>query len=333
MSSTATISLPNQTMPKFKVKVEARKRKNRTKRTTKSRPRKQRPNTTDKNCYAKLLNYPFDSAPCRLGWGTMVPTQLGTMAYRATLQCFTDGAMAVFVMPTIGINGSTSAAIQANLAGAGSTTWSPAAWLNISQYPAQVMENCRIISVGLRVTPLVAATAAPGICFAGSIAGLTRTEMVALTPTTLQSQSSLSSFVTNNNQIVACSRPLDNQSYEFLIVNSTGSLTNSFSTSIPVVSLTGYPASSNILVEAILHFEYIPITNVNVERTNNSDYTTEEPKISNSFPSLEQMWRYTSTQLNPSAFLDTSSKVFNILAANSIRRSLRGRQQQQQRLL
>jgi len=287
-----------------------------------NRSRNQFNNSLAKNCYSDLLNDPFNNPPCRIGYGTMVPTQLGTVVYRTTTAANADGSFGLYVIPTLG---TTSNPIGYNNAGAAVATWTTAGWQNIAQYPTTLLSECRIIALGVKITPLIAATAAPATVLAGSISGVARTTLDGLTPTAVLAYSMLQPFVVRADTLMVNSRPIDNQAYEFLTVNAVGSTSNIWPNSTPVIAITGAPASANFLIEAIMHFEYIPIPNT----TNTREYEanasySEEPKISHSFPSQEKLWDYTFGRLNPSAVFDLAASFTNLATARTVQNMLHG---------
>lgn len=287
-----------------------------------------------RNCYADLLNNPFEANPCKIGFGCMVPSVVGTMLFRSSQVINADGSIGVFLIPTLGNTGTTSCPIFVNVAGAGTTVWSAGAWTNIGQFPSTLTDELRVISCGLKITPLIAATATPGICFAGSVAGESRNDLAAYSPSSSATLANLQSFVTSNHTITALSRPIDNAAYEFLTVNYSGSPTNQFSHSSPFISLTGYPASSTVLIEAILHFEYIPVLTSTNLRANMYVDSPDEPKLSSDFVSSESMWEYTRRILTDPAVLDigntfmgVGTSALNYMSARALNRGIQGARQ------
>lgn len=310
------------------IKERAVKKNNNNK--PKKQKKKQATRNSSKDCYANLLDYPFDTIPCKLGWGTMVPTALGTAVVRGTYTCNADGSIGIFLVPTLGAAGTTSSPLAVCQAGAGTATWGNASWTNNGQFPTTVTDTIRVIAAGLKITPLVAATAAPGIVFAGNIAGESYTEVSSMTITQLQAYSTMTSFVTNNGVIRANSRPLDNTAYEFLPNNYTGSTTAQFPNSFPVVLCTGFPNGATVLIEAVMQFEYIPSTSTSTVKITDTIVDPKENKISKDFNSLENMWDYTVSRIHPSAFIETATAGLNFMTARLLQQRLRGGGQQPQ---
>jgi len=278
-------------------------------------------NSLSKNCYSDLLNDPFHSPPCRIGFGTMVPTQLGSVVYRASVAANADGSMGVFVNPSV-----TAGPIYIANSGFTTATWTSTGWLNLAAYPATIISECRIIALGLKLTPLVAETVAPVTAFAGAIAGVSTNTIGALTPSQASSYTALSPFIVRGETLMACSRPLDNSAYEFLVQNYTTTTNNLYPSSIPLIVLSGLPASTPVLIECVMHFEYIPVVNTVTTRQYNTDFQPSEPKISENFSSVEKLWEYTTGRLNPSAVFDLAASFTNLMTARTIRRGLMGPQ-------
>jgi len=272
-----------------------------------------------KDCFAALLNDPFSNPPCRLGWGTMVPTALGTCSYRGTVSCNTDGSYAILVNPTLG-QGATGIAnpIMTNVSGANGVTWTGTAFQNIAQYPSALLTETRIISVGLRVSPLVAQTSAPGVIYAGQINGITPTLLSGYSPTGLAIQSTLKTIISTNAPIRIVTRPIDNTAYEFGTATTYGGAGNLYDHSTIACALIGFPSSASLIIDVILHFEYMPNANLSNNREYNMDMSQDEPKISSFFSSAEAAWDYTSSRLNPSAIFDVSSAILNFATARNV---------------
>lgn len=270
-----------------------------------------------KDCYVRLLNDPFNNPPCRLGFGTMVPTITGTLVNRTTLSAASDGSLAVYVAPFLA-----QSPITINTSGSAGTTWSSLAYNNIGQYPSTVITEARIICIGLKVTPLVASTAAPGSCFVGQLAGQNQTFIDTLSTSSVSTFSSMRSLLTINNSVLVVSRPVDNSAYEFSVLTYTGSSTATFPHSAPTIALQGYPASASVLLEVTTHFEYIPMQTTTTERSFITDISPDQEKVSDFFPSLERLWDYTSSKLNPAAVLDVTTSALNLLTARSINRNI-----------
>jgi len=257
----------------------------------------------------------------------MVPTALGSCSFRSTTFCNTDGSLSVFASPFIGIGGVSP--IYLNNSGLPTTTWSARNWDNVLQYPSTLMTECRTIALSLKVTPLVAMTNAPGMCFAGAVAGLSSTQLQAYSANTAFSIASLSSFITNNATMKVCGRPIDNACYEFLVNNGTGNLSNVYPTSSPFVTFTGFPSATLFVIEAVYHFEYIPVANSAAAREINAGSPLDEEKISDFFSSAQEAWDYTLGRLNPSASIELASAGLNLYTSTRLLGGLnpRGRRQ------
>lgn len=252
----------------------------------------------------------------------MAPTETGTCIFRRTIAANSDGSLAIVQFPYVG-NTSTSFNPIWNSTGAvGVVSWTSYQWDNVSQYASNVFTEARIIASALRITPLVAATVAPGIIYAGTISSTTSAAVAAQTPATFSSLTSLKAFVTME-RVQVNMRPIDNSAYEFIPNNAGGTTSSFLPNTTNMIVLTGFPAGASILVESVLHFEYLPIY-LNAQGRDTNILGPIKPDISSAFPSFERMWDYTTTRLNPSAVVDTAVSLANFMTARTIRNAVNG---------
>lgn len=290
-----TTKLPKQ-RPYTKVEMEASiRRKN--KRKTKRSQRKPRdlaltvmPQLTAD--YINSLNDPFEYGPCRLGFGTLVPTNLYTGYFRSTLALNADGSGAVVLMPAIG---SLSGSLFVNNSGAAGTTWTIGSGFTDATAISNSASEARVVSLGLRAIPQVAATAVPGIISCGQLtSAVTNTLVESLSPNALQSQPQLRvGFGALGG--TACGRPIDPVSYQFLkstIQGDSGGATGTivYNFGCPTIVFTGFAASTNVFVEGVINIETLLPSSYGATTAMEQSGSSQET-VSDNHPSIESMWR------------------------------------------
>lgn len=275
------------------------------------------------NCYSDLLNDPFNTPPCRIGYGTMVHTEVGTMILRQTFTTNADGSFAIVMMPFIG---STNLPITVSTGLIGVVAWASSAFSNIGQYPNTILSECRVIASGLKVTPLIAATVAPGTVYAGAVDGRDQAAFTLNTPQIISTWPALRPFINRSETVKVTSRPTDLSAYEFRISDYTGANNVVYNNSACAMVLAGFPIGASIIVECVLHFEYIPVPSVTTVRDNVLTTEDDTPKITSSFPSFEKLWEYTRQRLDPSAVFDLAHTAGDIYFSNTLRHRRGGNQ-------
>lgn len=239
------------------------------------------------NCYVKTLSNPFESPPCKLGWGTMVPTNIATAYLRYTITANADGSFACFLNPSAGTGNDP---IFTNVSGATTATWTHQPFSNATAL-GQLGVSARIVSGGIKVFPQVPATAAPGIIVAGTIAEISNSTLTSLTPTNL--------FTYPTGKIgygargaMALTLPTDPDSFVFFNNSMAGFAANStgyFQGSVPYISGLNFPASSLVYCECVINLEILP-SNENVAAIQNPAIESNgEPSMLDYFPSLDHM--------------------------------------------
>jgi len=236
--------------------------------------------------YINTLNDPFVHGPVRIGWGTMVPTNLYTATYRASMTANADGSFGVGLLPSLG---NTNANIYFNNAGAGVATWTAQKYNNGTAIAAAVNE-CRIVSGGIKVFPMVPGTGAPGVIYAGSIPSATASDVGAQT---LNNLAAVPFLKIGYGATGACAmiHPVDPVSYEFtnlaLAGYNAGTLTTS---SVPLIVGLGFPASITVFVEAVLNIESVSEFSTTAAITNPELVANDTKTMTDYFPSIEAMW-------------------------------------------
>lgn len=233
-------------------------------------------------CYLRTLSDPWQYGPCRIGFGTMVPTQLGTAYFRGIVASNADGSIGVALIPSVG-NG-----LYVANAGAAVATWSNSVFPNASSLQA-ISGEYRVVSAGLRLLPLVPGTAAPGIGYAASVPSLSISQITGTAP---------NGFIGNPQFHVgyaasgasAISLPVDPVSFQFLNSIQAGyGVNNSVASSTPMIILTGLPGATNVLIEAVLNLEGLMTYN-STGALNTPGQADDQPTLSDYFPSLDNMW-------------------------------------------
>lgn len=205
--------------------------------------------------YCKSMIDPFEFTGCRLGWGTMVETSLSSAYYRVDLTSNVDGSLAILGFP------SASNMFFYNASGAVGTSWAALAAIDGAAIAANFSAG-RIISIGIRATPSIALTSAPGYVFGGVLPFSTNNMINTLTPGDLENFPT-SQFL--GNAIGGASvtgRPVDVSSYEFYpqVTNAAGfASTTVVPFAVPYIVFLGMPATSHVQVEILLNFEGLPL--------------------------------------------------------------------------
>jgi hypothetical protein len=259
--------------------------------------------------YIATLSDPFCYGPLRLGWGTMIPTGLGTAFYRAPVAAASDGTFAFFVMPYLR-NTTGQYGVFYNTAGLTTATWTPQGWANQAAY-ANLASQVRCVSIGLKVYPQVPLTSAPGVIYSGSIPEAT---IGGLTTNTIQFLAGSPYLETGYGNVgaMATGRPIDPLSYAFQAFLADGaSVSNSSPISVPIILGTGFPANTNVIVEAVLNFEYELSTSWNDQVLPGPMEGGAEldESLSSSFPNIETMWAAIRRRLPPVSLTDSISNL------------------------
>jgi hypothetical protein len=244
--------------------------------------------------YFKCLQDPFCNPPVKLGMGTLQPTQVYTMYYRTTLISASDGSLAVAVVPIVyGANatsgGNATYPFVYNNNGASSATWGGNNWTNTAAV-TNLLDQGRPISVGLRIKPLIAMTATPGLYFSGNLSGTNPNAFVAASVTTVANYPELTPRVGSlGSGVMETGAPEDASSFSFTFPQIQG---NSAATSpvfgMPVVVCTGWPASTPFYVEAVYHVE--GLAGVSQTIVNNYDDVVSTDNIRDSLGSVLPSW-------------------------------------------
>lgn len=211
--------------------------------------------------YVHTVQDPWCCPPVRLGWGSYSPTQLATLTARYTIPCNADGSFAVACFPINGTGGApgTSGAMYSS-GPHGASVWASGNWMN-SNPVSLLAASGRVVSSGVRVQVPLAATAVPGMLYAGSFPELRYADVLALSIDAL-TLSPLMRMGMGTQGAAAISLPMDPTSFSYSgqIGSSavTPSTTTNAATTIPIICGTGFPGATNVMVEYVLNIEYQP---------------------------------------------------------------------------
>jgi hypothetical protein len=236
--------------------------------------------------YFDTLVDPFEYGPVRLGFGTLVPTDLYTAYFRLDMISNADGSFGVACLPSLGN-------VTQNL-------WSTNAAVNVASWTARSFANQlaisssagegRVVSMGIRVTPLLAATDRPGILYTALIPTITNT---ALTGSSVQTLLNLPQVQPNPGAGVATIvyRPVDPNSYHFTpnAIQGYAGATTPDGSSLAILG-TGFPASTALHVDVVLNLESIISSGTSAASAAITNPELMPEQVSDYFPSLEQMW-------------------------------------------
>jgi hypothetical protein len=265
--------------------------------------------------YVNTIRDPFEYAGVRIGFGTMVPTGLYTAYFRGVFQCSTDGTFCLYQQPSLGN-------ANPNMYYSNSTA-SVAAWnaLNYTNSAsiAGLASEARVVSGGIRVIPQVPATAAPGIGYCGSIPACW---LNTITPSSANALASSPHLVMGRAAEGACAviRPVDPASYQFLVNNINGyPNANTASSSCPIIILTGLPASSTIVIEAILNLETISTWTSVAQAITNPELVSNQPTLADRFSNVESLFRAAAQYIPTSGTINTAASLMNAIGSVSRR--------------
>jgi hypothetical protein len=275
--------------------------------------------------YINTLRDPFEYPAVRIGFGTMVPTSLYTAYYRGVFAANADGSFSLFQSPTLG---TVTPGLYYNNSGIGSNGWVGLDYVNKTTL-AGVMSECRIVSGGIRVLPQVPATSPPGIGYAGSFPSTTTNSIITTYASSLITSPHLVMGRAAEGACATC-RPVDPDSFIFTPYNMTGTpytIVNSLSA--PLIVLTGLPASSTLIIEAMLNLESISSYQTAGQALTNPELlSTPQESLADRYSNIEQMFRQAQSYLPTSGQINTAASLVGAIGsvARRINSALRPRQ-------
>jgi hypothetical protein len=244
-------------------------------------------------CWRRSIINPFENGGCKLGFGCLVPSHLVRAYLRTTVTSNADGSATVALW-----NDTNSFLLTYTVAfasvGYGSTPASDEGPIS-SNY-----QSGRIISGGIRAFPSIAMTAAPGICYSGQMFEVTLAGLTAVSSQDFQQQST-NHMEKGSRGAVATMRPMDLNSFIFSpnITNGVGYTSSSTAPwSVPYIVFSGLPASSSILVEAVLNLEVLEVFKHAVTQVGVPE-TLADKTLSDEVINIESGFRAISQNLPP----------------------------------
>ena len=265
----------------------------------------------------------------------MTSSQLVTLTARHIGSASSDGSFAAFVIPSInsaGLIGNGGLYISETTAG-NTMAAGRAAWQNTAAVGV-LLEEARVISCGLRLTPMVPGTSAPGGCFVSSLPTTSFDHINGQTKANLITSPLFTWGVASSGATVT-SRPIDPNSYIFHHNNVIG--LDSFMDSpvtVPAIIMNGLPAGSSVLCEAVLQVEGITGLAAQTQSVNSLQASNAPPSgLTRAFTSIESMWRTVSAYLPAPATVRTAVSLANRLLNDNTGSLEPPRLYRQQRLL
>jgi len=169
--------------------------------------------------YLNTLNDPFEYGPVKLGFGTMVGTQLVTAFLRTPINTFTDGSLGVCMNPQVGYV--YNQLYKAN-AGGSAISWNqPPNFFNNAAV-GQLLAEARVVSGGIRGFPALSFQQYTGFAYAGGFAGDTINNCYLGSSITTLSENPGFRFGGGGYGAEALVRPTDPVSFEFTQSNVDG---------------------------------------------------------------------------------------------------------------
>lgn len=323
----------------------APKRRKITRQTTRARNNRSRPAPSmsralalhpDAARYIQTLSDPFTKGPVKLGFGCMTTSSLSTLTIRASFAAGSDGTAVGFVIPSIGSTGGTAAGLYFSAATIGTPL---AVAVNLMQHDwfnktavSTLLEEARVVSCGLRFTPMIPGTASPGAAYVASLPTTSLNTINGQSAATL-TYSPLFKWGSAASGAYACSRPIDPNSFIFHHDNVTGLAAGQDApVTVPIVIMSGLPAGCVIQVEAVLHVEGI-ITVTSQSASLNQVTSSPASGLVRAYHSVENLWSTVSRYLPSSTTVRTAANLANALLAPDLYRGQRGRQSYQQPLI
>lgn len=270
----------------------------------------------DAAAYVRCLSNPFLYPPVKLGFGCLTSSQVVTLTARQIVSAGADGGCAAYVLPAVN-SGSTSSGgglyVSTTLNGAyfGSTRY---AWQNAAAI-AGLFDEARIVSCGVRMTPMIPGTSSPG---GGFVASLPSTNFNSIE---LESKANiittpLFEWGTAATGASAYSRPVDPNSFIFHhnIIRGFAADVDTPVT-IPVIVMNGLPAGNSVLVEAVLQLEGIFGLSAQAQAVTSlqSNNAPNGAGLTRVFNSVESMWNTVSRYLPSPTAVQTAVSLANRL--------------------
>lgn len=239
--------------------------------------------TTLTQSYVDSLNDPFDNQGPRLGWGCLVPTNVASAYFRSASTANADGSLLLLAKPCA------KGLLRAGDGGAAVATTASADATDLAAISASFGSG-RLISIGIRAFPSIAATSAPGATYSGALEGMTTTLMNALTPNDCVSFPQSHIGIASDGA-TAVGRPQDTDSFRFAteVVNGTGwATTDELPFSVPYIAFVGLPATALVYYEVVMNFEGVNLTQHSAAGLGQGN--TDGDSLATHWFSVEHLW-------------------------------------------
>lgn len=282
----------------------------------------------DAAAYIRCLSNPFLYPPVKLGFGCLTSSQVVTLTARTIVSAGADGGCAAYVLPSVNrdltaAGGGLYVSTTTNGALFGSTR-NP--WQNGGAVAA-LFDEGRVISAGVRMTPMIPGTSSPG---GGFVASLPSTNFVTIEANTKAGiiTTPLFEWGTAAAGASAYARPIDPNSFIFHHNIISGFASNiDTPVSIPIIVMNGLPPGDSVLVEAVLQIEGIFGLSAQAQavtslQANNAPAGAGLTRI---FHSVESMWNTVSRYLPSPTAVQTAVSLANRLLNGPERQGSGGR--------
>lgn len=244
--------------------------------------------------YISTLADPFSYGNLRLGFGTFVPTNLATLYVRGSFTSNLDGSFQVMLIPANGAGGTNARAglYVSSATSLATPAFSHIPWQNQAVVFGLGIEN-RVVAGGIRVLPLMAATSVPGVIYNAQVPSDSFNNLNAVAANTSASYP-YCQWGDGRKGATGLVRPCDLEAFQFRTQTAGGypdALTTTFS-SVPRITGLGFPASTSIFVEAVLHVECLPSQqNTQTNYVGGGQSDAEIPKtLTDEHSSVDSLW-------------------------------------------
>jgi hypothetical protein len=310
--NTKTTLVPVTTAPAVKavtiVETKSKRKKNRKKKKGKSSGGNSlRGLGNAGSAYLRTLNDPFDCPPVRLGFGTMIPTRIGTAYCRGQAVLNADGSGQLWFSPTqVGLTASAANGgfvmfskdgynTTPTFAGSGSFVG------NADDQKSMLadFDELRVVSAGIRIFCLIPRTNTPGIFGSGQynpnssgfIPNSTGSNPIT-TSALLALPESEVTFGYDPVQIVW--RPDDLDRFRFSPYASLSNSAGIANGPALYCAFNACPSNGVVYWEAVAHYEGYASSQMSSQAT-----VTDTPAVSSEYSSVDSLWSSVRNYLSP----------------------------------
>lgn len=230
------------------------------------------------SAYTTVLNDPFNNPGVPLGFGCMIETTPAMAYIRGSYTGNADGSFTIESLPFPDRLLATSASgVSTNPVYAYTASSNSAALYN-------TFNIGRVVAWGLRLRVLQPATAAPGI-LTGAVFNTAANAGIVIQPGNAAAlPQSHEAYGTEVMEVLY--RPTDPLDFSFGAISSGNNV--ALCNAVLHISGTGFPASSVVAYEIVMHLEAYSTTDASPA---DEAASTSSWSLANYFPSLDNMWR------------------------------------------